>query len=457
MAWYDTKQAAVDPDNPAANEQIPFSEWNSMTAELRNKIINKTVNAAAIGDDKILVYDLASDTFVFETPTAVASLNDIPDVDISGVPALFEVLAYNGAGLWINRTAAEAGLATVTNLASYLPLTGGTIAGPMTLNGQIDVGGTLVMNEYYITHISRIYPHAAAIEVSGNFDMLSHNISNVVDPTSAQDASTKNYTDTHLFTKEAVTTFTDGYIPIYRTASGKFEMEEQSAALGLPVTDTTAIVKGSVDGTKLVRFEADGLSSGFTRVMTIPDKDMTIADKAEVMLLNGTQAMGANLDMAANELTSVHGITAGTSAGAVFYDDGGALFATFGASYSGENSFFENVNMNGRDITAIGIINLDAAMECTIATGAITVANSYHTVDTEADAATDDLTTINGGTEGQILIIRSNNSARTVVVKDATGNIQLSGDMSLDNIEDTLTMIYDGSNWLETGRSNNGA
>jgi len=45
---------------------------------------------------------------------------------------------------------------------------------------------------------------------------------------------------------------------------------------GLPVVDTTAIVKGSADATKLVRIEADGLTTGTTRVITMPDQNVTI-------------------------------------------------------------------------------------------------------------------------------------------------------------------------------------
>lgn len=97
--------------------------------------------------------------------------------------------------------------------------------------------------------------------------------------------------------------------------------------------------------------------------------------------------------------------------------------------------------------------------ELTIATGAITVTGSYHDVDTEADAASDDLDTINGGTDGMRLVMRANNSTRTVVVKDGTGNIQCAGDMSLDNNQDTIELVYDGTltAWLEISRSDNGA
>jgi hypothetical protein len=97
------------------------------------------------------------------------------------------------------------------------------------------------------------------------------------------------------------------------------------------------------------------------------------------------------------------------------------------------------------------------ASTLTIATGVVTITGSYHTIDTEAAAATDDLDTINGGADGKHLVIRAQDSARTVVAKDGTGNLKLAGDHSMDNLEDTLTLISDGTNWYELCRSNNGA
>jgi hypothetical protein len=46
---------------------------------------------------------------------------------------------------------------------------------------------------------------------------------------------------------------------------------------GLPVVDSTNIVFGSADNTKLLRFEVDGFTAGATRVMTPPDADITVA------------------------------------------------------------------------------------------------------------------------------------------------------------------------------------
>ena len=101
------------------------------------------------------------------------------------------------------------------------------------------------------------------------------------------------------------------------------------------------------------------------------------------------------------------------------------------------------------------LLNLGVPTELTIAGGIITRTRSNHTVDTQADAATDDLDTINGGVEGDILLLRAANDARSIVIKDGTGNILMPADMTLDNTEDIELLYFDGTNWLEiTGSSN---
>ena len=58
-------------------------------------------------------------------------------------------------------------------------------------------------------------------------------------------------------------------------------------------------------------------------------------------------------------------------------------------------------------INNAGWLEFDAATELTIASGAIAITQNNHTVDTQGDAATDDLDTINGGTDGLVLFFRS--------------------------------------------------
>lgn len=109
------------------------------------------------------------------------------------------------------------------------------------------------------------------------------------------------------------------------------------------------------------------------------------------------------------------------------------------------------------DVEVRGFLNLGAGDAQTISGGVITAVSSFTIVDTEAAGSTDDLDTINGGTAGDELVITATSSARTIVAKDGTGNLKLAGDFSMDNDEDTLKLLFDGSDWLEMSRSNNGA
>jgi len=102
-------------------------------------------------------------------------------------------------------------------------------------------------------------------------------------------------------------------------------------------------------------------------------------------------------------------------------------------------------------------LNLLAASELTISSGAVTATKSLHDVDTESDGASDDLDTISGGTEGDILIIRAEHTDRTVVAKDGTGNLNLGGDRTLDNTQDRLMLVNNGSGWDELSFADNGA
>jgi hypothetical protein len=95
----------------------------------------------------------------------------------------------------------------------------------------------------------------------------------------------------------------------------------------------------------------------------------------------------------------------------------------------------------------------------TIAAGVIAVTGGPDVaVDTEASAATDDLDTINGTVNGQIVVIRAVNSARTVVLRDGVGNLRLTGNITLDNNEDRVILRSNGTNLFQLAPlSDNGA
>jgi hypothetical protein len=112
-----------------------------------------------------------------------------------------------------------------------------------------------------------------------------------------------------------------------------------------------------------------------------------------------------------------------------------------------------DINFAGFKAYGVKSIDFSDFSELTIASGAITVTQACHTVDTQGDAASDDLDTINGGTNGMLLFIRPENDARTVVVKHGTGNIWISGgaDVTLDDVRDLIALVYDGTKWSDLG------
>ena len=58
---------------------------------------------------------------------------------------------------------------------------------------------------------------------------------------------------------------------------------------------------------------------------------------------------------------------------------------------------------------------------------------------------------------GQLLILNSEDAGRVVTVKNGSGNIVLAGsDFVMDSPDDRLMLIYDGTNWVELSRSDNG-
>lgn len=87
-------------------------------------------------------------------------------------------------------------------------------------------------------------------------------------------------------------------------------VKDLTASAGLPVVDTTAIVSGSADASKLVRFEVDGLTTATTRVMTIPDRDITLVDRLGLITGGGDPFVAADIiDAAVRNIRETDGPT----------------------------------------------------------------------------------------------------------------------------------------------------
>ena len=135
---------------------------------------------------------------------------------------------------------------------------------------------------------------------------------------------------------------------------------------------------------------------------------------------------------------------------AVYRKKFGKLWKSYMSS-DGNQYVDKNLNVNGRTkslITAKDLI-FEEGSELTIDTGKITITHSFHTVDTESDASSDNLDQILGGRNGQILILKPANSGRTVVIRSDERNIYTSGNtsFSMDDGHDTSVLMYHGSYW----------
>ena len=115
------------------------------------------------------------------------------------------------------------------------------------------------------------------------------------------------------------------------------------------------------------------------------------------------------------------------------------------------------------DYDKMGMLNYNAEVDLTIATGDVAVTQTYHSIIVQGGGGggNDQLDTATGGSEGDILILKPNTSggSDTVTVADGTGSdtFILAGGASfaMDHIDDRLMCIHNGTEWVEISRSSN--
>ncbi|MFP6583152.1 MAG: hypothetical protein VCD00_11445 [Candidatus Hydrogenedentota bacterium] len=109
-------------------------------------------------------------------------------------------------------------------------------------------------------------------------------------------------------------------------------------------------------------------------------------------------------------------------------------------------------------ITFNGFLNMGMEADLEIATGVITVTQTRHTVDVEGGVdSSDDLDTINGGTDGDLVLLRAKNGGRTIIITE-NGNIAVNGTTrTLDYRDDRILLTYSSFalKWIEVAFANN--
>ena len=102
--------------------------------------------------------------------------------------------------------------------------------------------------------------------------------------------------------------------------------------------------------------------------------------------------------------------------------------------------------------TFLGLTMVDATELTISAGGAVAATQTYHTVDTNGDAAQDDLDTITGGTAGGFLVLRPEAATRTVTLRHSIGanGIATPTGRSIDlpEITDFAILFFNGTQWI---------
>jgi hypothetical protein len=137
--------------------------------------------------------------------------------------------------------------------------------------------------------------------------------------------------------------------------------------------------------------------------------------------------------------------------------DGAALVATLASTANGEGASdigfedaantFTAVNVEAAIAEARAKLSTVPATTVTIAGGVLTVTQSHHYSETEAAAASDDIDTITGLQDGQLLILGIVDAGRNSVLKHGTGNIRCPNDrdVTIDTAADCVLLVRDGA------------
>lgn len=128
-----------------------------------------------------------------------------------------------------------------------------------------------------------------------------------------------------------------------------------------PFIDTTPLVRGSVDATKLLRFEVDGFTAATTHVLTPQDADYTIAGLEITNVFAVTQVIGTSNQIILSETGSA---TFSPSGGGVVNIDS-TLFETVsfegsGINIGGGEAFLEGGNLTFDTPGGGSIISIDS-------------------------------------------------------------------------------------------------
>lgn len=187
------------------------------------------------------------------------------------------------------------------------------------------------------------------------------------------------------------------------------------------------------------------LASGYTTDLTVNEAITSLQSAGWIVIIdptNGDEVIKYTAkDNGTKKLQTLTRAVAGSD---VTHAIGRTVYVTTSAQY------VIQLIERQESITRLDGLLAITSTELTISSGAVTITKGHHSIDTESDAASDDLDTINGGSTGDLIFLRQENSARDVTLRHAAGNIKTKDgrNIVLSTSEQYVILIYDGSNWL---------
>lgn len=112
------------------------------------------------------------------------------------------------------------------------------------------------------------------------------------------------------------------------------------------------------------------------------------------------------------------------------------------------------------DILSFGKLNLGLITTAIVSGSTVSITSSIHRVFVTpppfpASLFPTNLDFILGGEEGDVLVLKQAAGSGKLRLRN-NGNLRLDGTFTFDTTNDTVTLVFDGTNWLEISRSENG-
>lgn len=104
------------------------------------------------------------------------------------------------------------------------------------------------------------------------------------------------------------------------------------------------------------------------------------------------------------------------------------------------------IEPNNKSLTVTGFLRFSKQL-LVISSNTIEATRSFHRVDTEGAAASDQIDTINGGVNGYVLFLMQEDPARTVTLKNGTGNLDIGADIVLNSLSKVAMLFFQDSFW----------